>query len=84
MVGGGTAYGGLLLRRVSKRSTIPYGSFLVVGKVVKLIIRVPHKAGKAQRVFTSRLEVGRQWSLVMARRRVLREDRGLRDANGSS
>ena len=84
MFGGVTAYGGLLLQRVSKRSTVPYGPFLVVGTIVKLGVRGTHEAGQAQRVFTSRLEVGRQWSLVMARRRVLREDRGLRNANGSS
>lgn len=39
MVGGVTAFGGLLLRRVSKRSTIPYGPFLVVGTITMLAIR---------------------------------------------
>ena len=39
MFGGVTAYGGLLLQRVSKRSTVPYGPFLVVGTIVKLGVR---------------------------------------------
>ena len=39
LAGGLTAGAGLLLRRVSKQSTIPYGPFLVVGTIVTLAIR---------------------------------------------
>ena len=39
LIGGVTACGGMLLRRVSKRSTIPYGPFLVVGTIAMLAIR---------------------------------------------
>jgi len=39
LVGGLTAGAGLLLRRFSKQSTIPYGPFLVVGTIATLAIR---------------------------------------------
>ena len=39
LVGGFTACLGLLFRRLSKQSTIPYGPFLVVGTIAILAIR---------------------------------------------
>ena len=39
VVGGTTACIGLVFRRFSKRSTIPYGPFLVVGTIVIVAIR---------------------------------------------